>query len=165
VVEGYAAHEINAGFADTRVTLWFQPRVVVAAAGAAPLVTASATSWGERDLVNGPPEKNDDDIAGPVVLAALGTGRVIAVGSAESFTTAVLAGSASAADLWLANAVRFLAGKPAPRVAIAPRAPDQVRLVMTPAQRSTIVALSIAGIPLAWILVGALLLVLRRRRS
>jgi ABC-2 type transport system permease protein len=164
VVDGYAPHEINAGFAGTRATLWFQPRVVITTNGATPLVSASATSWGERDLVNGPPEKNDDDIGGPVVLAALGTNRVIAVGSAESFTTAVLAGSASAADLWLANAVRFLAGKPAPRVTIASRAPDQVRLVMTPAQRSTIVALSIAGIPLAWILAGALLLVLRRRR-
>jgi ABC-2 type transport system permease protein len=168
VVDGYAPHEINTGFAATRATLWFQPRVVLTSTGAMPLVTATATSWGERDLVHGPPEKNEDDLAGPVVLAALGsptTGRVIAIGSAESFTTAVLAGSASAADLWLANAVRFLAGKPAPRVAIAPRAPDQIRLVMTPAQRSTIIALSIAGIPLAWILLGALLLVVRRRPS
>lgn len=165
VVDGYTPHEINTGFAATRATLWFQPRVVLAATGATPLVTASPTSWGERDLVHGPPEKNEDDLAGPVVLAALGIGRVIAVGSAESFTTAVLAGSASAADLWLANAVRFLAGKPAPRVAIATRAPDQVRLVMTATQRSTIIALSIAGIPLAWIFAGALLLLVRRRRA
>jgi ABC-2 type transport system permease protein len=169
VVDGYAPHEINAGFAQTRATLWFQPRPVLAGAGATPLVTATPASWGERDLLHGPPEKQEDDLAGPSVLAALGSpghgGPVLAVGSAESFSTAVLAGSASASDLWLVNAVRFLAGKPAPRIAIAARAPDQVRLVMTERQRTTVMALSIAGIPLAWIVVGALLLVLRRRGS
>jgi ABC-2 type transport system permease protein len=167
VVDGYAAHEINAGFAQTRATLWFQPRPVLASNGATPLVSATTASWGERDLVHGPPEKAEDDLAGPSVLAALGApagGRVIVIGSAESFTTAVLAGSASAADLWLVNAVRYLARKPAPRVAIASRAPDQVRLVMTDRQRMTVVALSIAGIPLAWIVVGALLLFVRRRK-
>lgn len=165
VVDGYMPHEINAGFASTRATLWFQPRPVVATGGATPLVRASAASWGERDLVTAPPQKDLDDLAGPVVLAALGTGRVLAVGSAESFTTAVLAGSASAGDRWLVAAVRYLAGKPAPRIAIGARAADQVRLVMTPAQRRTVVALCIAGIPLAWIALGALLLVVRRRRA
>ena len=74
-------------------------------------------------------------------------------------------GSASAGDLWLTQAVRFLAGKPSPQVSIAPRTIDQVRLVMTEGQRRTVVVLSIAGIPLAWILLGALVLVLRRRRA
>jgi ABC-2 type transport system permease protein len=163
VVDGYAPHPINAGFAQTRATLWFQPRVVVAGATATPLVQASAASWGERDLVQGPPEKDLDDLAGPVVLAAI-KGRVLAVGSAESFTTAVLRGSASAGDLWLASAIRHVAGKPAPEVEVAARAPDQVRLVMTAGQRRLVMMLSIAGIPLVWIVAGALVLLLRRRR-
>lgn len=163
VVDGYSPHEINAGFAQTRATIWFQPRVVVASAPAQPLVSATASSWGERDLLHGPPQKDLDDLGGPVALAAIGKRRVIAVGSAESFTTALLHGSASAGDVWLASAVRYLAGKPAPRVSIAARAPEQVRLVMTQGQRRTIVVLSIAGIPLAWILIGALVLIARRR--
>ena len=58
-----------------------------------------------------------------------------------------------------------LAGKPAPKVAIAARAPDQVRLVMTSGQRRAVLGLSIVGIPLAWVIVGALVLVLWRRRT
>ncbi len=165
VVDGYAPHAINAGFARTRATIWFQPRVVVASAPGVALVEATRGSWGERDLVNGPPEKNLDDIGGPVALAAIGKRRVIALGSAESFTTAVLETTASAGGIWLASAIRHLAGKPSPTVSLAPRAAEQVRLLMTPSQRRTIIVLSIAGIPLAWILVGALLLVLRRRPS
>jgi hypothetical protein len=101
------------------------------------------------------------------VLAAIGAGpaRVLALGSAESFTTAVLAGGASASDLWLVQAVRFLAGKPAPSVTIAPRAAEQVRLVLTDTQRRTVMALCIAGIPLAWLVIGALVLLVRRRRD
>jgi ABC-type transport system involved in multi-copper enzyme maturation permease subunit len=167
VFDGYAKHEINAGFAQTRGTIWFQPRVVVTTGAAQPLVQATSESWGERDLVS-QPEKNLDDIAGPVAIAAIGGNagrRVIAVGSAESFMTTLLAGSASAADLWLAHAVRFLAGKPAPKVSIAARAPQQVRLLMTSGQRRAVMVLSILGIPLAWIVIGAALLIARRRRT
>lgn len=78
--------------------------------------------------------------------------------------TTLLRGSASAADLWLARAVRYLAGKPAPKVSVAARAPEQVRLVMTDGQRRAVLVLSIAGIPLAWIVIGAMLLVVRRRQ-
>jgi hypothetical protein len=162
VFDGYTKHEINAGFAQTRGTIWFQPRVVVTANGAQPLVQATAASWGERNLVD-PPAKDLDDIAGPVAFAAIGRHKVVALGSAESFMTTLLAGSASAADLWLAHAVRYVAGKPAPKVSVAARAPEQVRLLMTSGQRRAVMLLSIVGIPLAWIVVGALLLVARRR--
>jgi hypothetical protein len=166
MIEGYAAHPINEGFARTRPTIWFQPRIVLVEGSATPLVTATATSWGERNLLVGPPQQDPDDVGGPVALAALGAGgHVIAIGSAESFTTAVLRGSASAGDLWLTQAVRFLAGKPSPKVSIPPRSIDQVRLVMSESQRRSVVVLSVAGIPLAWILVGALVLVMRRRRA
>ncbi len=163
IVDGYAAHPINAGFAGARRTLWFQPRVVVATGAARALVSATADSWGERDLEHGPPTKDDDDLAGPVALAAVSAEhRVVAIGSAESFATAALAGGASAGDLWLEHAVRFVAGQPAPHIA-AGRAADQVRLVMTTGERRTVIALCVAGIPLAWLLLGGALLAWRRR--
>ncbi len=166
VVDGYREHPINSGFAGTRATLWFQPRAVVATAGASVLVAASAQSWGERDLVTAPPRADGDDLAGPVALAAIGkSGRVIAIGSAESLSTAVLSGGASAGDLWLARAIRFLAGKPEPRLAIEARAPDQIRLVMTAGQRRAVTALSVGAIPLAWVVLGAALVWWRRRRA
>ncbi|HTL36183.1 MAG TPA: Gldg family protein [Kofleriaceae bacterium] len=172
VVDGYADHPVNAGFAQARATVWFQPRVVIASKGAQPLVRASSASWGERDLVTAPPEKNEDDVAGPAVLAALGApatkgeaSRVLVIGSAESFSTAVLKGGLSAADLWLAHAIRYVAGVPVPKVAIGARGVDQVRLVMTPAQRRIVTWLSITGIPLVWAVLGALVLVARRRKS
>ncbi len=170
VVDGYTDHEINEGFASTRATVWFQPRVVVTSGAAHALVIATGDSWGERDLVHAPPQKDGDDIGGPVVLAAVGGhggngGRIIAIGSAESFTTAILKGGVSAGDLWLAHAVRYLAGKQPPKVSVAARSVDQIRLVMTTSQRRTVMLLSIAGIPLAWLFIGALVVLLRRRRD
>ncbi len=166
VSEGYADHAINAGFRGARPTLWFQPRPVVTGKGATPLVSASAQSWGERDLLHGPPQKDPDDLAGPSVLAALGSsGRVLALGSAESLSTAVLTGGASAGDLWLAHAIRFLAGAPEPVVAVAATSPSQVRLVMTSAQRTAVTAICVGLIPLAWVLVGGVLVWWRRRRA
>jgi ABC-2 type transport system permease protein len=165
VTDGYSDHPIDAGFASTRATIWFQPRVVIASAGAKPLVSATAASWGERDLQRDPPVQDPDDIAGPVAIAAIGSKhRVVAIGSAESMSQAVLAGGASAGDLWTERAIRFVAGKTPPPVAIAPRAPTEIRLVMTSDQRRIVMALSIAGIPLAWGVVGAAVLLLRRRR-
>jgi ABC-2 type transport system permease protein len=163
IVDGYADDVIDAGFEGARRTLWFQPRAVVATGAAKPLVSASSQSWGERDLVHGPPTKDADDLAGPVALAAIGaTHRVIAIGSAESFATAALSGGASAADLWLERAVRFAAGQRLPQLSRG-RAGDQIRLVMTPHERTTVIALCVAGIPLVWLLLGGGLLALRRR--
>jgi hypothetical protein len=164
VLSGYPPSPINAGFADARATLWFQPRVVAIAGAARPLIEASAASWGEVDLVHGPPRRDPDDLSGPVALAAIdGGGRVVVVGSAESLSSAVLGGGASAADLWLVQAIRVLAGvAPPPAVGVAP---PQVRLLMTAAERRAVVAISIAGIPLAWILGGGALLWWRRRRA
>ena len=161
VIAGYAAHAINAGFANARPTLWFLPRAVVAKT---PLVTATAESWGETDLA-APPAKDASDLAGPVALAALGSSRhVIALASAESLATGVLTGGVSALDLWLARAVRTLAGVPEPHVDIAARSARQVRLVLTTTQRRVIIALCTGAIPLAWVGLGGLLVWWRRRR-
>ncbi|HUS32051.1 MAG TPA: Gldg family protein [Kofleriaceae bacterium] len=166
VIDGYAAHPINDGFPQARATVWFQPRVVLATGKAQPLVRASTASWGERDLVSAPPQKNEDDVGGPAVLAAISeNGHVIAIGSAESFSTAVLKGGLSASDRWLAHAIRFASGTPLPKVTLGSRGLDQVRLVLTPAQRRIVTWLSITGIPLVWTLFGALVIVLRRRKN
>jgi ABC-2 type transport system permease protein len=163
VVAGYAKHPVNEGFEDARATLWYEPRVVQLQKGGAPLISASSASWGETRL-DAAPEQDEGDLPGPVALAGAGAHKVIALGSAESFATSILEGGASAGDLWLAHAVRWLAGKPAAAVAVAARPPDQVRLVMTSGQRRAVIALCTAGIPLAWILVGGGVLLLRRRR-
>ncbi len=165
VIDGYAEHPVNRGFARTRPTLWFQPRPVLAPA-AKQLVTASKESWGERDLVTSPPTKDGDDLAGPVVLAAVGgEHRIVAVGSAESFTSSFITGTAVANDLWLARVVRWLANANDPKVDIAARIPTQTRLVLTDGERRTIVAISIAGVPVAWLALGGLILYVRARRA
>jgi ABC-2 type transport system permease protein len=163
VIDGYADHPINAGFARIRPTLWFQARPVLTTGAARPLVSATRASWGERDFT-AEPAKHDDDIAGPIALAAIGAHRVIAIGSAESFSTDVLRRGASAGDLWLARVVRHAAGAPEPRVQVADRAPAQVRLVLTSAQRNAVIAMSVAGIPLAWVIAGGAIVLWRRRR-
>ena len=165
VTAGYADHPINRGFAGARATLWIQPRAVVVGGAARPLISATPGSWGERDLID-PPARSPEDVAGPVALAAIGGAhRVIALGSADSLTTAELARGVSAADLWLARAIRFATGTPEPVAAVAGRAPDQVRLVMTGDQRRTVIALSVAGIPLAWLVLGGALVWWRRRAA
>jgi len=166
IIDGYAEHPINAGFAQRRATLWFQPRPVLTTSGAKPLVSATAASWGERDLVTAPPRKDLDDLAGPVALAAIGgKHRVIAVGSAESFSSVLLRGGTSAGDLWLAHAVRHLAGAAEPRVEVAERTPSQVQLVLTAGERRAIIAVSVGGIPIAWALLGGAFVWWRRRRA
>jgi hypothetical protein len=158
------AASINTSFVDRRRVLLFQPRVVAVTRGARPLISATAASWGETSF-HDQPAKDETDLAGPVVLAAAGDrDRVIAVGSAESFATAALEGGASAGDLWIEHAVRWLANRPAPALAIAARTPDQVRLVMTDRERRAVVALSVAGIPLAWLVLGGALVMWSRRR-
>lgn len=163
VVDGYTDHPIDEGFAVTRPTLWFQPRAIVVQPDAQSLVRTTTTGWGEVTL-GPPPAKDDRDLPGPVTLAALGESkRVLVMGSAESLMTAVVGSGASALDLWLLQGVRYLAGVRAP--VIAARTPSQIRLVLTSGQRSTIIALSVAGIPLAWLLAGGMLVWWRRRKA
>ena len=165
VFAGYTDHPIDRGFANARPTMWVLPRAVIAERGARALVTASPDSWAETSLDAEAAERDPDDLAGPIVLAAIGQGeRTIAIGSAEDFSTVSLAGYASAGDLWLAQAIRYLAKAPEPAVDVAARRPDQIRLVMTDGQRRAVVALSVAGIPLVWILVGGAIVLWRRRR-
>ncbi len=165
VTSGYAVHAINAGFAGGRATLWYQPRAVMTTGAALALVTASKQSYQVQGSQLRP--RSPDDPPGPVALAALGghaEHRVIALGSAESFATSIVDSGVSAGDLWLAQAVRWLANKPV-RVAVGTRTPDQLRLVMSDGERRAVIALSVAAIPLAWIVIGGGLVLWRRRRA
>lgn len=164
ITTGFAKHPINTSFIDRRRVLFFQPRAVTITGSAQPLISATSASWGETSF-HAQPAKDEADLGGPIVLAAVGNrDRVIAIGSAESFSSAALEGGASAGDLWIEHAVRWLANRPAPALAISARTPDQVRLVMTDGERRAVVALSVAGIPLAWLVVGGALVLWRRRR-
>jgi ABC-2 type transport system permease protein len=164
VTRGYADHPINRGFAGARATLWIQPRAVVTGGAARPLISTTPGSWGERDLIAAP-AKDADDLAGPVAVAAIGgSQRVIAIGSAAALSTAELSRGVSAADLWLVRAIRFVTGAPEP-AQVASRAPDQVRLVMTDRQRRIVIALSLVGLPLAWLVVGGAIVWWRRRAA
>lgn len=153
---GYADHVINAGFQNTRATLWYQPRVVV---GGTSLISASPNSWGERDLI-APPQKTDSDLDGPISVASVSPRGVIAIGSAESFTTAV---GSPANTQWLARAIRFAARAPLSSTVF--HRADELRLVMTDSARHVATALCVGGIPLAWLVLGGAVVLLRRRRS
>jgi hypothetical protein len=160
VTSGYATHLVNQGFVGDRATLWLRPRVVVVTGEARPLISATASSWGELDWGGQLASKDPDDLGGPVALAAVGAHRVIAIGSAESFSRPGYAN-----DLWLAQAVRWLGGKSPPKLAGGTRTPESIRLVLTDAQRDAVIALCTAGIPLAWIVLGGGLVLWRRRRA
>jgi ABC-2 type transport system permease protein len=166
VTSGYTHHAVNQGFVGDRAILWERPRAVAVTSGIGqPLISATLSSWGETDLAQDVATKGPEDLAGPVALAAVGAHKVIVVGSAESFSNAALARGAYAGDLWLARAVRWLAGKAPPKLAGGTRTPDSIRLVLTDAQRSAVIALCTAGIPLAWIVLGGGLVLWRRRRA
>ena len=166
-LEGYANHPVNAGFAGARATLWYEPRAVLA--------------LGRREA------------ADPGVGGELGRARSRARARRRTPTTSPgpscsrrAIAHASRDRGRLGRVVRDVdprgrrvGGRPVARArgALArrqaarrrsrsrARAPDQVRLVMTRGQRRAVIALCTAGIPLAWILLGGGLLLLRRRRA
>ena len=55
IASGYATHPINAGFADRRHTLWYQPRVVGVTRGALALVSTTPKGWGRPISSTNPP--------------------------------------------------------------------------------------------------------------
>ena len=167
VLAGYADHPVTAGFARRRATVWVVPRALELAAPAVPLVSTSAAGWGERRWSAPPVARDPDDLRGPVAIAAAserGTGRVVAIGSAESVSSAVIAG-ASAGELLAHQAIRWLAHRERATVPLRDKTPEQVRLVMTDGERRAVIALCAGGVPIGFAGLGALLAWRRRRRS
>jgi ABC-2 type transport system permease protein len=189
VLAGYADHPVTAGFLKRRATVWVVPRVLELAAPAVPLVSTTAAGWGERRWAAPPVARDPDDLRGPVAIVAASErgdacdgeagasvrsvpggdscprrGRVVAIGSAESVSSAVIAG-ASAGELLAHQAIRWLAHRERVAVALPDKTPEQVRLVMTDGERRAVIALCAGGVPIGFAGLGAALAWRRRRRS
>lgn len=169
VVTGYGDDVISAPFQGRRLTVWPAPRVITVAdrPGAAVLVATGPDGWGEVDAGLGAPARGERDLAGPVAVAAVsrvaGRGGVVVLGSAGTASSPVIEQGLGAGDLFVATAIARLAGRTRPAVG-APVAPEQVRLVMTEAQRRAVTVLSVGVIPLAYAGLGLLVVLWRRRK-
>jgi hypothetical protein len=174
VVHGYGDHPITAAYEGRHVTVWRWPRVVTLEVpdglrGAA-LVSTSPAGWGSRDLealADGSPERADDDVPGPVAVAAAvadpDTGaRLVVLGSAEAMSSEMVGAGAVANHALASSAIAWLAGTSA-ELDIGPKTPERVRLIMTEADRQKVFALSVIGLPLAFAALGVALLAWRRR--
>lgn len=166
---GYAAHPVTAGFEQRRLTLWTSPRAVFADPPAVALVTTSPAGWAETDLAalfgEGDVEPDAGDRVGPTPVAAASErdrARVVVLGAARPLATDYVARGAGAGAALVASAVRWLVGK-ASVAAGGSKTPERVRLIMTAAQRRAVFALGVVGLPLAWVLLGAIVAWRRRR--
>src|SRR6185503_11405586 len=108
--------------------VWVVPRALELSAPAVPLVSTTAAGWGERRWREPPVVRDPDDLRGPAVIAAAserGPGRVVAIGSAESVSSAVIAG-ASAGELLAHQALRWIAHRERVAVPLPDKTPEQV---------------------------------------
>ncbi len=167
---GYGDHPITRGFSERRATVWAAPRVLAVDAPAVPLVSTSPTGWGEtniRALFGDQPVAADErDVMGPVAIAAAvedpKTGARIAVfGSAESIAGELAASAGGNARL-ATVAVAWLVGR-RQSVSLGDRTPERVRLMMTAGQLRGVFITCVVAIPLAWVLIGAVVWWRRRR--
>jgi ABC-2 type transport system permease protein len=157
-VIGYGDDPLDAGFAGgQRVTVWTRPRVIDLRDRAKPLAFTT-DSAAAIDPATGATVR-----AGRSVIAAaarLGAehhgGVVVAFGGADL--------GPAANDLLFANAIERLAGR-SRAIDVAAKTPEQVRLVMTSGERTAVVALCAGVIPLAYALLGLVVVLARRRRS
>ncbi|MEZ4368715.1 MAG: Gldg family protein [Kofleriaceae bacterium] len=136
VVDGYAAHPVNDGFARRRVTVWRAPWALAPGPGAVALVSTVGGAGG-----------------GPEVIAAAaepGAGRLVVLGADE--LEPERAGGAGA--LWAVQALRYVARRERVEVLAQPAPPPVVRLQMTAGERRAVTALCVAGVPAAVVLLG-----------
>jgi ABC-type uncharacterized transport system involved in gliding motility auxiliary subunit len=176
--DGYGAHPITVAFPDRRLTVWQTPRVVELLPDAAErpvrataLVSSTATGWGETDVAallgRGEVSAGDDDLAGPVAVAAAveepaSTARVVVLGSARSLASELAARGVGANGALAAEAVAWLAGRTR-ALELDAKTPERVRLVMTEAQLRRVFALCVIGLPALAALLAAALWRWRRR--
>jgi ABC-2 type transport system permease protein len=159
----YGNHPVVAGFNGRRFTIWLAPRALAIRAPALPLAMTTSNGWAETQW-KAPPYRFDagDDI-GPVAIAAAAErgGRLVVIGSAESLSSAVTAG---AGDLLAAQAIRWLARRDRVEIATRDKTPEQLRLLMTTAERRAVIAMCAGGVPLVIAAMG-IAITLRRRRK
>jgi len=177
VIDGYGDHPVSAAFRGRRFTVWLLPRALVlsppdrdsGAEAPVALVSGSSASWGETDLaaVGASTAPDGDDIAGPVVIAAAAvnptTGaRVVVFGSALSISSQVGGRGLGAADSIAASAFTWLAGRKR-QIDVGDKRPEQLRLVMSAAERKGTFFLCVVLIPLLFAGAGAISWRIRRR--
>lgn len=173
VATSYGEHPAVRGFADFRPTVWQRVRPVivrpVAGVAYAPIVSSSLRSFATRDLANAAAidAPTDPDLLGPLRLVVEARGRggaIVAAGSAESLASAAPRAGQGAADVLLASLLAHLAGRERPDLALPDQAPAQVRLVMTDAERTTVIVLCVGVLPLGFAALGVAAALWRRRR-
>ena len=166
-------HPATAAFRGRRLTVWQHPRAVARAPSDkwiyTPLVSAGPAAWAESDLAA--LFAGRDVAAGPgdgiglndVVAASSGkSGRIVVVGSATSPSSQLAGRGIGAADALVASAVAWLVRRPN-AVYVAARAPEHVRLIMTPREKGAVFAVCVVLLPLLAAGLGALLWWRRRR--
>ncbi|MBI4511028.1 MAG: Gldg family protein [Deltaproteobacteria bacterium] len=172
--QGYGEHPISAAFAGRRLTAWVEPRWVesttTAGSVAVDLVSSSENGWGETDsaplregLDEGPDAR---DVRGPVGVAVAsetpGKGtRIVALGSARSFTTDVMEKGIGENDAFATSAMAWLTGR-RKLLGIGPKTPEQFRLVLTAESLSRLFLGCVVWIPSAAGLLGVAVLLRRR---
>jgi ABC-2 type transport system permease protein len=163
VTEGYADHPITRRLMHHQ-TLWSDAREVRAVAKPGvevrELVHTSDDGWGETDLAvfHAQAELAFDpkrDVKGPVSIAAAAEGnngaRVVALGSAEIAGNRAILGYNR--DLLLSTVAWLL--KAEPKIAIGPRTPEHLRLQLDDRQLTRVLLVSMVGLPLLILLIGA----------
>jgi ABC-2 type transport system permease protein len=174
-LNGYSTHPITAPWRGRRLSIWYEPRwvepVPLGGVAASPLVSSSAGGWAETDLaglVRAPAAPDARDEPGPVAVAAAAErtatgGRLVVLGSARSFTSAVVEHGGGANDALVASALAWLTGR-VKLVGVGAKGPEQLRVVLDAAQEARLFYLCVLGMPALAALVGCFA-VWRRRRS
>jgi ABC-type uncharacterized transport system involved in gliding motility auxiliary subunit len=146
--------------------------VTATGASATQLLTTSAGGWGERDLAaiaaRKAIKKDPTDTQGPVSLAVASESekdkengwRMVAFGNSYFIDNGELA-NAGNLNLGL-NAVNWLA-KHEQSLGIAPRAPEQVQLLLSASQMRTVTLISLLGLPALAMALGGVVWWRRRR--
>jgi ABC-type uncharacterized transport system involved in gliding motility auxiliary subunit len=186
----YGDHPITEALRQARAPVVFSlARSVRATPGAAgrvtELVRTSEEGWGETNLeALDAVEKGEGDLGGPVGLALAvdlgggeapteeappggatapqrgGGGRMVVFGDSDFATNAQLDQPGNAT--LIANTLNWMVQRET-HLGIAPKEPEQVRLSLTPQERTQALLLVVLGIPLATLVTGIVVNVRRRR--
>lgn len=176
VVIQYPYHDITRDFRV--MTIFHTARTMKAASGgqgvtAQNLIETSPQSWATTDMTLKDPQPHDNDMKGPLPIAAVATvrgsgagpatpeGRVVAFGDVDFASNQIL-GVQGNQDLTL-NSIAWLSQDEG-LISIRPVEPDSNRILLTQAQQQLVLAISIALIP-GFFLVGGIAGWWRRRQG
>lgn len=132
------------------------------------LMESTNKAWGEKDLkrllTQHDVEKNDTDLPAPVPLGAVSEKekgfRIVVIGDSDFMTNGQINNLGNA--LLALYTIHWLAQQEE-RIAIPPKALEQVRLALSAKQMRTLFFITVIGMPLFGILLG--IIIWRRRRK